>query len=96
MIIFRSFCPCAGQLVAARSSAEAPASDCPLGVSVTFYDFRSGQAQYLSDQFPFIHGPGQLLDSLKVSEVTTFSEINFAPEAVKSLGKACRSTMAYV
>lgn len=48
------------------------------GVTATFYDLTADQSRGLSDQFPFIHGRGELLDSLRRSEQLLLPQINFA------------------
>ena len=75
-------CSVPGQAIAAS-----PAPGCQPGVNVTFYDLTLSQAKYLSSQFPFLHGSGELLDTLKISDSKVVPEINFAPDAAKNLGK---------
>ena len=67
--------------------ADPPAPGCQPGVNVTFFDLTQTQAKYLSTQFPFLHGPGELLDTLRISDSKTVSQINFAPDSAKDLGK---------
>ena len=63
-----------------------PMSGCQIGMTAKFYDLSMGQAQTLSTQFPFIHGPGSLLDNLPLTEAMIVPQMNFAPEPVKDLG----------
>lgn len=56
-------------------------------MTADFYNLSTGQAQTLGSQFPFLHGPGSLLDSLELSQSMIVPQMNFAPDSAKDLGK---------
>ena len=78
-------------LISGQMTADPPAPGCQQGVNATFYDLTQSQGKYLSTQFPFLHGPGELLDTLRPADSKTIPEINFAPDSAKDLGKTCQA-----
>lgn len=80
--IFVAICVAAFQ-TAVLGDAVPP---CSPGVTASFYDLTKGQAQYLSGQFPFIQGPGQLISTLTPTETLVLPQINFASPAMNTSG----------
>ena len=54
---------------------------------MTFYDLTSGEAQYLTGQFPFQNsGPGELFSSITPDQIVVVPQLNFVAKGISKIG----------